>query len=161
MKAIFFLLAFVSISANADLKESSTSWEFESSVDEFTDEKKASALILAEGGTNKGFIMFTCFPSGFEGKVSAGEYIGDKAISGNVKYRIDKSEAVEMTMSPTSKVFVYFNDLNSPFVKALMEGKEKVIVQLTSYNYDTSKASFTLNGAATAISKVIQACQGK
>ena len=161
MKAIFFLLAFVSTSAYADLKGSSTSWEFESSIDEFTDEKKASAVILAEEGLNKGFIMISCYPSGFEGKVSAGEYIGDKEISGNVKYRVDKNEAVETTMNPTSKIFVYFNDLNSPFIKALMEGKEKVIVQLTSYDYDTSKASFTLNGAATAISKVIQACHGK
>jgi len=153
---VLLLILLQPIIANA----SAGNWEFKSSVDEFTDEKKASAMVDAAGGVRNGFIHVACFPSGIEVKISAGKYIGDKAIDDNVKYRVDKNEFVVTTMEPTSKSYVYMNDKNSQFLKDLMHGK-KVVIQLTSYDYDTSTASFSLNGAETAISKVLALCNDK
>ncbi len=162
MQILAVLLTIVSLPTHAALKGSSTSWETEASVDEFTDKKKTFSMIAAEGGLDKGFIMIGCYSSGgFEGKVGAGQYIGDKDISENVKFRVDKNEPVTLTMNPTSKTYVYFNDMDSPFIKQLISGKESVVVQLTSYDYDTSKAKFSLKGAATAINKVLDACKAK
>ena len=160
---LLFALAFsTSNIAHAELKGSETLWESESKVDEFTDAKKTFSMITAKGGMDKGFIMLGCYTEGgFEGKVSAGEYIGDKEISENVKFRVDKNEPVTLTMSSTSKRYVYFNDTDSSFIKQLLEGKDSVVVQLTSYDYDTSKAVFSLNGAKAAITKVLEACKTK
>ena len=133
-------------------------WQFESAVDKFTDEKKAFASIMGKEDGNEGFINVGCFPSGIEVKVSAGKYIGDKEIFGNVKYRVDSNKYEVATMKPTSKSFVYENGKDSKFLKALMSGKE-IIVELTSYDYDTSSASFSLNGAEPAIRKVLSLCQ--
>ena len=145
----------------AELSGSTTTWELESVVDEFTDERKVFAIIAAEGGLDKGFIHVGCFPAGLEVKVGAGAYIGDKSVHNNVRYRVDQGEPVTTTMKPTSKSYVYFNDKNSPFLQQLLAGKEKVVVQLTSYDYDTSRATYSLNGAATAIGAVLEACKNK
>ncbi|GEM_PF-2083107 len=135
-------------------------WRFETTVDKFTDEKTVFASISALNDGESGFIDVHCFPSGIEVKVSAGKYIGDSRISGNVKYRVDNNTAVVTTMNPTSKEYVYENDKDSKFLKALMSGK-KIIVQLTSYNFETSSASFSLNGAEPAISKVLALCKNR
>ena len=145
----------------AELTGSTTTWELESVVDEFTDERKVFAIIAAEDGLDKGFIHVGCFPAGLEVKVGAGEYIGDKNVHNNVRYRVDHGEPVTTTMKPTSKRYVYFNDKNSPFLQQLLAGKEKVVVQLTSYDYDTSRATYSLNGAAAAIGAVLEACKNK
>jgi hypothetical protein len=154
-------LALTSQISFANSEASSTEWTYEDVVDEFTDERKTFAMVYAEGGIKSGFIMFGCYPSGFEGKIGAGAYIGDKEINNNVKFRVDKNEPVTTTMKPTSKSYVYFNNTSSPLVSSLLSGKESVIVQLTSYDYDTSKARFTLNGAEKAINKVLEACKSK
>lgn len=136
-------------------------WQFESTADKFTDEKKAFASIMDEEDGKDGFIHVGCFPSGIvEVKVGAGKYIGDKEISNNVKYRVDSNNYVVTKMNPTSKNYVYENDKDSEFLKALMSGK-KIIIELTSYDYDTSSASFTLNGAEPAISKVLALCKDR
>jgi hypothetical protein len=109
----------------------------------------------------RGFIDVRCFPSGIEVKVSTGKYIGDSVIyRGNVKYRVDNDTAVVTKMNPTSGEYVFENDKDSKFLKALMAGK-KIIVELTSYNYETSSATFSLNGAAPAISKVLALCKDR
>lgn len=161
MKYLLITFALLSQIVFANSEASSTEWSYEDVVDEFTDERKTFAMVYAEGGIKNGFIMFGCYPSGFEGKIGAGAYIGDKDISNNVMFRVDKNEPITTTMNPTSKSYVYFNNTNSPFVTSLLGGKETVIVQLTSYDYDTSKARFTLNGAEKAISKVLEACKSK
>ena len=136
-------------------------WRFEIKVDKFTDRKMAFAAISAFDQGEQGFINVACFPSGIEVKVSTGKYIGDSRIlKDNVKYRVDDGAAVTTKMSPTSKEFVYENDAKSKFLKALMSGK-KIIVELTSYNFETSSASFSLNGAQPAIEKVLALCEGK
>jgi len=136
-------------------------WRFETIVDKFTDEKKAFASIAALEDGEHGFINVGCFPSGIEVKVSAGKYIGDSPIfRENVKYRVDNNTSVATKMNPTSKEYVYENDKDSKFLKALMSGK-KIIVELTSYNFETSSASFSLNGAEPAISKVLALCKDK
>ncbi len=162
MRILVALLLFTSLPTYAALKNSAESWQTEDTVDEFTDEKRTFSMITAEGGIDKGFILIGCYSSdGFEGKVGTGEYIGDKRISENVKFRVDKNEATTITMKPTSKRYVYFNDMDSPFLKQLADGTESVLVQLTSYDYDTSKAKFSLKNAKTAINKVLEACKGK
>lgn len=136
-------------------------WRFVTEVDKFTDEKKAFASISALEDGEHGFINVACFPSGIEVKVSAGKYIGDSRIfRENVKYRVDNNTSVATKMNPTSKEYVYENDKDSKFLKALMSGK-KIIVELTSYNFETSSASFSLNGAEPAISKVLALCKDK
>ena len=136
-------------------------WRFEVKIDKFTDEKKAFASIMALNDGERGFINVACFPSGIEVKVSTGKYIGDSKIyKDNVKYRIDDQTAVTTKMSPTSKEFVYENDKNSKFLKALMSGK-KILVELTSYDFEISSASFSLNGAEAAIGKVLALCDNK
>lgn len=160
MRKLVFLL-FFAFPVFAEIKGSSLIWESESVTDDFTDETKTMALITAEGGVDKGFIHFMCTASGFEGKVGAGAYVGDKEITGNVKFRVDKFEAKSITMNPTSKTYVYFNDAESPFIASLLNGKESVLVQVTSYDYDSSKAKFSLKGAKAAISKVVNACKKK
>lgn len=139
-------------------------WQFESTTDQFTDEKKTFALIMDEMDGGKGFISVGCFPSGIEVKVGAGKYIGGNAFSNaipnNVKYRVDSNNYVVTTMNPTSKEYVYENDKDSKFLKALMSGK-RIIVELKSYDYDTSSASFSLNGAEPAISKVLALCKDR
>lgn len=136
-------------------------WRFETIVDKFTDEKKAFASISALEDGERGFINVGCFPSGIEVKVSAGKYIGDSRIfRENVKYRVDNNTSVATKMNPTSKEYVYENDKDSKFLMALMSGK-KIIVELTSYNFETSSASFSLNGAEPAISKVLALCKDR
>lgn len=158
MRATWILLLVLLIPMVA--KASTGKWEFNSSVDEFTDEKKAFAMIEAEGGADKGFIIVGCYPLGIEVKVGAGKYVGDKEIDDNVKYRIDSNEFVVTTMSPTSRNYVFINDKDSKFLKDLMSGK-KVVIQLTNYDYETSKARFTLNGANNSITKVLSFCKDK
>ncbi|CAM3095435.1 hypothetical protein VIRA109638_13265 [Vibrio rarus] len=136
------------------------SWSSEQVVDDFTDATKTFATVYSETGIKGGFITMGCYPGkSFELKVSTGKYIGDKAINKNVKYRVDKDTPVQMTMKATSKRFVYINDMDSQFIKGLMNGKSTVLVQLTSYDYDTSKAKFSLKGSTAAIQKVIDACK--
>ncbi|MFZ6843587.1 hypothetical protein [Undibacterium sp. RuTC16W] len=135
-------------------------WQFESTADKFTDEKTAFASIMAEEDGKDGFIDVRCFPSGIEVKIGTGKYIGDKEISDNVKYRVDSNNYVVTKMKPTSKEYVYENDKDSKFLTALMSGK-KIIVELTSYDYDTSSATFSLNGAEPAISKVLALCKDR
>lgn len=134
-------------------------WEVETTIDDFTDDKKVFALVIAKGGIKNGFIAAGCYPSGFELKVSAGEYIGDKSISNNVKYRVDKNTPIETTMKPTSKKFVYINDTSSPFISDIMNGNSTLLIQTTSYDYDTSKAKFTLKGSTNALKTVLDACK--
>lgn len=135
------------------------SWSFEKTVDDFTDETKTFASVFSETGFKGGFIHIGCYPGkNFELKVGAGKYIGDKAITNNVKYRVDKNTPVEMTMNPTSERYVYMNDMDSAFIKELMKGQSTVIIQLTSYDYDISKAKFSLKGSSDAIKKVLDAC---
>ena len=156
--ALFSLL--LPLQANAiDLVE--TKWAIDREEDGFSDETKVFAGVTAKGGFKKGFIAFGCYPSGFEGKVGTGQYIGDKDVSNNFRYRIDKETPVKTTMKTTSKKYVYFNNANDPFVKALMSGKSKVLIETTNYSYDTSRAEFTLNGSTAAIQAVIDACKGK
>ena len=117
-----FLLS-TNISA-ANLNE--TKWTTKVEEDGFTDTKKVFAVIAAKGGIKQGFIHLGCFPSGFEGKVSTGQYIGDKDISNNFRYRVDKNEPVKTTMKATSERYVYFNNMSNPFIKALQSGQSKV-----------------------------------
>lgn len=136
-------------------------WSFESEKDKFTDEVKAFATISEEKDDGQGFIHVACFPSGLELKVGTGKYIGDKEMYvPNVKYRVDSEAFVTMKMKPTSKSYVYENDMDSKFLKALMSGR-KILVELTSYDYETSLSSFSLNGAAPAINKVLELCKEK
>lgn len=136
-------------------------WRFEIKVDKFTDDKKAFASISSLEDGERGFINVTCFPSGIEVKVSAGKYIGDSRIlKDNVKYRVDNNAVVTTKMNPTSNEYVYENDKNSKFLKALMSGR-KIIVEFTNYDFETSSASFSLNGAELAINKVLTLCEGK
>lgn len=155
------VLALASGPVFAELTGSTTKWELESTVDEFTDERKVFAMIAAEGGLDKGFIHVGCYPGGLEVKVGAGAYIGDKNIHNNVKYRVDQGDPTTTTMKPTRERYVYFNDKNSLFFQQLLAGKDKVVVQLTSYDYDTSRATYALNGAAAAIGAVLEACKDK
>jgi hypothetical protein len=136
------------------------SWTSSSETDPFTDETKTFAVVAAEGGPKEGLIAFGCYSGkSFEGKISAGKYIGDKDLyTDNVKYRIDKLDPVSTSMKSDDSV-VYFNDMHEPLVEALMSGQSQVVVQLTSYDYDTSIAKFTLKGSTAAISKVLQACK--
>ena len=123
--------------------------------------REAVALVVSETGMKGGYIHVMCTgDSSFEVKLSAGEYIGDKVIRDNVLYRVDKNEPVKTTMSPTSKRMVYMNDTDSQFLKDIMNGSDSVIVRLTSYDYDKSKAKFTLIGSTDAIRKVLAACSG-
>lgn len=148
------LLLSSSVSANVD------SWGSEKKVDDFTDETKTFASVYSETGITGGFIHMGCYPGkAFEVKVSTGKYIGDKAFSNNVKYRVDKDTPVQMTMNPTSERYVYMNDMDSQFIKGLMNGKSTILVRLTSYDFSTSNARFTLKGSTAAIQKVIDACK--
>ncbi len=161
MKRVVFVIAFISLPAMAQLTMDTAVWETDTTIDDFTDEITTQAMIIAEGGPDAGFIHLMCKGSYFEVKVSASEYIGDKDIPNNVLYRVDKNDAVKTTMKPTSKKYVYFNDLDSQFLQQLMNGKDSVIIQLTSYDYDKSKAKFTLNGSTAAIQKVLDACESE
>ncbi|MGU3814821.1 hypothetical protein [Vibrio diabolicus] len=135
-------------------------WTSETIKDDFTDETKVFASVLSDAGFRDGFIHMGCYPGkSFEVKVGAGKYIGSKRIPNNVKYRVDKNEPVEMTMNSTSKRYVYMNDANSKFVRDLLDGKSSVVVQLTSYDYDISKAKFSLKGSTKAIKQVLDACK--
>jgi hypothetical protein len=143
------------------LKSLRENWQFKLVVDKFTDEKKAFASIRASEADEKGFISVGCFPTGIEVKVSAGEYIGDSRTAfANVRYRVDSNLAVTIKMKPTSDKFVYENDKNSKFLSALVSGR-KIIVELTNYNFETSSASFSLNGAEEQIRKVLTLCSDK
>lgn len=153
------MLLGLALPAHADLKGNSTSWEVEISVDDFTDQTTTSAVILAEGGG--GFILLGCYSSGFRGSLSTGKFIGNNNISDNVKYRIDKNEPVTTTMKSALGPTVYFNNKDSTFLKALAGGSDSVLVQLTSYNFETSRAKFSLKGAKKAIERVLQVCSGK
>jgi hypothetical protein len=136
-------------------------WQFESTTDKFTDEKKAFASINNKEDGKDGFIIVGCYPTGIETKVSAGKYIGgSETYHNNVKYRVDNNKFAVSKMNPTSKDYVYEDDKNSVFLKALVSGKE-IIVELTSYDGSTSTASFSLNGAAPAINKVLDLCKDR
>ncbi|MFC7049387.1 hypothetical protein [Emcibacter nanhaiensis] len=80
-----------------------------------------------------------------------------RATKGNFEYRVDSQPSVTVLMRP-SKTLLFKNDYESPFVKALLEGKETVIIRLTDYEFEKSTAKFTLNGAKEAISKVMGSC---
>ena len=105
-----------------------------------------------------GFIVVGCYAGkSFEAKVSTGKYIGDSA-AGHVKYRVDKNEPVKTRMKASDKA-MYFNDMDNKFIKDLMNGQTKVVVQLMDYDYDTSIATFTLKGSTATINKVLDACK--
>lgn len=158
MKFLFPLLVLFSLPVMGEITDDTTRWQVEVSVDDFTDEKTVVAVVLSEKGYQGGLIHLMCKGDYFEVKVGAGEYIGDKRINNNVLYRVDKDEPVKTTMNPTSKNYVYFNDSNAKFLADLMNGSDQVIVRLTSYDYDTSTAKFTLKGSTSAIQQVIDAC---
>jgi len=143
--SLFFVLASSAHSAG---------WTYDSTVDPFTDKKNSFASIL----TGSGFISFGCFAGEFEGKVSAGEYIGDKNVPDNFRYRVDKNEPVTMTMSPTSKKHLYFNDVNSRFVGDILNGVEQVVIETKNYEFRPSNRTFTLVGAREPIIKVLADC---
>jgi len=159
-KLALFFLGLLSFNVCA-LEGSETQWGITNDVDEFTDKSVVSGLVLSEAGPKGGLILLTCYAGGFEGKVSAGEYVGDKRIPDNFKFRVDDKEPVEMRMKSTNERYVYFNNLNSPFLKALENGKSTIFVQITNYDYDTSKARFTLNGSTAAVRAVKEACKDR
>ena len=73
-------------------------------------------------------------------------------------YRVDKNEPVEITMKPTSKTHVYFNDPKAQFIQDLMGGSSTVLIRIYDYSYDTATARFTLNGSTAAIQEVLNTC---
>lgn len=154
------LIAFIIPTSTIAKNMSQEYWSFTSEVDGFTDEEKNFAIVLAEGGMRYGFIAAGCYPGKkFELKISAGKYIGDKEIANNVRYRVDKESPQKVSFKPASEKFVYSNNLNSRFIKDLIKGEDRVLIETTSYNYKKSKASFTLNGAKNALEKVISSCK--
>lgn len=154
------IVALVLLALSAPALAGSAVWSTTVSVDEFTDEKKTMALVTIDGELNNGFIALGCFPSKrFEGKISTGHFVGDKDVGENIKFRVDANDPVSLTMRPANKPFVYFNDPDSPFVKQLLDGEDSVVVQLTNYQHDVSKATFSLNGAKAAIRAVLEACR--
>ncbi|MEX0603848.1 MAG: hypothetical protein WD623_16890 [Marinobacter sp.] len=155
LTALFFALNAYALNGSEE------HWGVTEETDGFTDNSVVTAMVVAEGGPENGFILLTCYSDGFEGKVSAGEYIGDKRIRDNFKFRVDEENPVELTMKPTSKTYVYFNNFNSPFFKALENGKSTILVQLRSYDYDTSSARYTLRGSTNAVREVKEACKNR
>lgn len=158
MKYLFLLFLLVAPSSYAQSNTLLEKWEVESSVDDFTDEKVVTALVVSETGFEDGFIHYMCSAESFEFKIGAGEYIGDKDIYDNVMYRVDQETPKKTTMKTTSKRYVYFNDLKSVFTQDIMNGTDSVLIQLTSYDFDKSKARFSLDGAKEAIQQVLDAC---
>jgi hypothetical protein len=159
MRLFLLAITLLAIPAFGEISDDPSRWQLEVEVDEFTDKRKVYALVVSETGMSGGFIHVMCSGDDyFEVKVGAGEYIGDKIIPNNMMYRIDKNEPVKLSMKPTSKTFVYVNDKNSRFIQDLMNGAEKVVIRLTSYDFDTSTARFTLNGSTQALQEVLTSC---
>lgn len=142
-----------------ELRAKRQQWQLEIKVDEFTDQKRYFASIQEESEMGSGFLHVGCFPSGIEVKLSTGKYIGEGDVHKNVKYRVGGNTYVVTTMK-SSKEFVYENNSESDFLKSLMSG-ERIIIELTSYDYSTSSAKFSLKGAESAIGKVLDACKDK
>ncbi|MBE8182389.1 MAG: hypothetical protein HAW61_02555 [Candidatus Portiera sp.] len=157
---ILILLLAMSIISPSTYASSIEQWSTETEIDDFTDEKRVFSYINSETGRKGSFIYVGCFPGKtFELRISTGRYIGDKELYlRNVRYRIDKDEAKATTMSPTNKRFVYSNDKSSNFLYGLMNGSSTVLVELTSYDYDTSKSRFSLKGSTKAVQAVLDAC---
>jgi hypothetical protein len=153
---LIFLTFFSSIILVHAEEYNSTKWVYNVDIDDFSDEEKHFGVILSSD--KKGFIGVSCFPNKqFETKISTGSYIGDSA-SGRAKYRVDKEKPVSTNFN-SSDNFMYFNDIDNTFIKDIMSGKEKVLVQLTDYDYDTSKNSYSLTNSTSTIQKVIDACK--
>ncbi len=156
---IFILLlsmAIISPSTNASSIE-----QWSTGTDDFTDEEVFS-YVESETGPAGGFIYVGCSSDkDFELQISTGRYIGWSVVyTDNVRYRIDKDEPQSMKMSPTREKHVYsYNQSSiSTFLSHLMQGGSTILIELTSADWETSKARFSLKGSTKAVQAVLDAC---
>ncbi len=166
--AAFLMLALTPIYAK--LTGSQTVWETNVTIDEFTDKKITVASIFSIEENHTNLISLVCYPSrSFSGRILFDTYLGARRI--DVMYRVDKNEPATLTMRAVPMktrhrrvTVVYFNDIDSKFVRDLMNGKGTVLVKLIphdGYASEPRTVRFTLNGSTAAIKTVLEACGKK
>lgn len=137
-------------------------WEYEAVVDEFTDEVDHIASVWASNAQWQ--LVVTCSPAPV-GFVGAFVLNLDLPVSDlvPVRYRVDSSLPVSSNwekpeiddhgaLLPASE---------SPgFVRALGDARERLVVELTGRDGYTSRATFSMANARTALRPVLRACSG-
>jgi len=162
IKRIFLLLSIPVVTLPtyaSDIKPVPDQWDVAVIKDEFTDQQQTFAFVASTEGKEKGVIVVACFARGqIETKISTGAYIGSKDIPNNMLYRVDDDPAVTSTMTPSKRV-VFSDKYSEQFLQDIKQNyKDHVNVQLTDFEFNTTKAKFTLKNASESIKKVVDAC---
>ena len=137
-------------------------WEYEAVVDEFTDEVDHTASVWASDAQWR--LVATCSPAP-AGFVGAFVLNLDLRVSDPVpvRYRVDSSAPVSSSWEKPE-----FDDYGvllpvseSPgFVRALGDARERLVIELTGRDGYTSRATFSMANASTALGPLLRACSG-
>lgn len=135
------------------------SWTYSTDVDEFTDEVMHRAAVFASRGD--GVIYVVCHDGVIGVAASTGVWLDieeDLRDEKPVRYRVDKYRAVN-TRWPGKDLHSFVLEPRSlVFARALLKGRSHVLLELTSWDGNSRRARFPLQGARQAIGQVFGAC---
>lgn len=135
-------------------------WVYSEAVDEFTDEKKIVALTKAVDGGD-GTLAVTCFPgNSFQFVVDLGLYVGWDILMDSeeyVRYRVDDGAVKEVSL-PNNGTKIFYNGHDSGIVHDMANGKDRIVIEVTNYNFEKERAIFSLEGMGQSAKRVIDFC---
>lgn len=139
------------------------SWEYKLLEDPMTDAKRGISSVTAE----QGMIVIKCDSNGpgslYLSIISKG-YLGGTSRNRvrEMKYRIDKGDPQSIYASHDARTASIFDvkprSKGGDFLGQLLNARE-LVVQVSSYDYDTYTIIFDVSGARGAIEKSASACR--
>jgi len=141
------------------------SWRITSYIEPVKGRTMTTATVWADGGRTRGALIFSCHPSldGINVHYRTEQYMGAILRDGfmrPVTYQIDK----QIPMSESwrlSEMSVEIHDRKQAEHMAYrVMGAQKIYMQALTFRFDTIQRAFTVEGATTALSRVIADCGG-
>lgn len=150
MRLLKIFLFAAPIAANA------SDWTYKSDIDAFTDKETHTAQVAAS--TGGGFAVARCADGSFELFFSVDEFIGSDDRY-PVRYRVDKGEPGSASWSVSTQGTALFAGGvdGQRLARSMMSGSE-LLMEVTDYRGTAHRASYSLNGSAAALEKVLVAC---
>lgn len=130
-------------------------WTLETESDPLTDETIATAMTVHVAGTNTHSIIVRCKENDFTVYVSLDEFIDDDLV--DIRYRIDKGKLIEQTWSPSAAGTSVFAQDENELARQLVGGST-FIIEVRDFRGVAHRATFDLNGGASKILRVMEAC---
>lgn len=159
------VVAFVSSVAHADQKmEQIGSWEYRSTVNQIDDTKRYSASVWADDGQQDAVLVFKC-DGGRKGayvQYVTGKFMGvlTQQEAREVRYRLDKKPPISEHWLIAENSVVNLDKQKAEKFASRMMGASKVVMQALDYDFNSVQHTFMIDGATTALSKIIKDCGG-